>query len=217
MMTVYWTTAAIAYLLGSIPFGYLLVWAFRKEDIRQRGSGNIGATNVLRSGSRWLGALTLLLDVGKGCAAVVLARYFMDQHPNSGGDAGHAAVIAAIFAVFGHVFPIWLRGKGGKGVATAFGVFVALAPLSALSAMGMFFIIFALTRYVSLASILSSASFPVFVWLWGRVFPLSSWNMWLLTSAILVPALIVVKHAPNIRRLLHGAEDRFGSKGKARV
>ncbi|MGC9293100.1 MAG: glycerol-3-phosphate 1-O-acyltransferase PlsY [Acidobacteriaceae bacterium] len=216
-MTVYWTIAAIAYLLGSIPFGYLLVWAFRKEDIRQRGSGNIGATNVLRSGSRWLGLLTLLLDVGKGCTAVVLARYFIGQHPNSGGDAGHAAVIAAIFAVFGHVFPIWLHGKGGKGVATAFGVFVALAPLSALSAMGMFFVIFALTRYVSLASILSSASFPVFVWLWGRVFPLSSWSLWLLTSAILVPALIVVKHASNIRRLLHGTEDRFGSKKETRA
>lgn len=162
-MTMDWIAAAIAYLLGSIPFGYLLVQIFRKEDIRQTGSGNIGATNVIRSGSRWLGIFTLLLDLGKGFLAVTIAR-----HLGTGSSPIDSASIGAVFAVIGHVFPIWLRGKGGKGVATALGVFLALAPLGAASALTLFLIIFLGTRYVSLASILSAASFPVFVWLESR-------------------------------------------------
>lgn len=207
-MTVDWIAAAIAYLLGSIPFGYLLVRFFRKEDIRQTGSGNIGATNVIRSGSRWLGILTLLLDLGKGFAAVVIAR-----HLSSGVHAIDTASIGALFAVIGHVFPIWLRGKGGKGVATALGVFLALAPLAALSALGVFILIALWTRYVSLASILAAASFPVWVWVsagflnvhygHGAVF---------IASIILVPAVILIKHEKNVQRLLHGTEFRFGSK-----
>ena len=207
-MTVDWIAAAIAYVLGSIPFGYLLVLAFRKEDIRQTGSGNIGATNVIRSGSRWLGILTLLLDLGKGFAAVEIGR-----HLATGGHAVDAASIAALFAVIGHVFPIWLRGKGGKGVATALGVFLALAPLAALSSLGVFIIVTVLTRYVSLASILAAASFPVWVWVAqhflgiqygsGRIF---------IASTILVPAVILIKHEKNMQRLLRGTEYRFGSK-----
>jgi glycerol-3-phosphate acyltransferase PlsY len=216
-MTAYWTTAAIAYLLGSIPFGYLLVRAFRKEDIRKTGSGNIGATNVLRSGSRWLGLLTLLLDMGKGYAAVYAARFVVGLPGASTQKASHAAVIAAVFAVLGHVYPIWLRGKGGKGVATAFGVFVALTPVAALCSMGVFLLVVALSRYVSLASILGSASFPLFGWSLAHTAHLSGWDGWLQTGAILVPALIIMKHAPNIHRLLHGTENRFGGKGKARA
>ena len=207
-MTVDWIAAAIAYLLGSIPFGYLLVLLFRKEDIRQTGSGNIGATNVIRSGSRWLGILTLLLDLGKGYVAVVIAR-----HLASGDHAIQTASIGALFAVLGHVFPIWLRGKGGKGVATALGVFLALAPLAAWSALGVFIVILLLTRYVSLASILAAASFPVWVWLAGRALGIHyGHGAIFVASTILVPALILLKHVKNVQRLVRGTEFRFGSR-----
>jgi len=215
MMIANWIAAAIAYLLGSIPFGYLLVLVFRQEDIRESGSGNIGATNVIRTGSRWLGIFTLLLDAGKGFAAVCLVRYVIARYFGNGIQADHAAAIAAVFAVTGHVFPIWLRWKGGKGVATALGVFLALAPISALCALGTFILVVLLTRYVSLASVLSSASFPFFVWLWGYAFSIENWGLWLLGSAILVPVIIIVKHLQNIRRLMNGTEYRFGSKGSA--
>jgi glycerol-3-phosphate acyltransferase PlsY len=207
-MTVDWIAAAIAYLLGSIPFGYLLVLLFRKEDIRETGSGNIGATNVIRSGSRWLGILTLLLDLGKGFVAVEIAR-----HLTTGSHAIDTASIGALFAVIGHVFPIWLRGKGGKGVATALGVFLALAPLAALSALGVFIIVTLLTRYVSLASILAAASFPVWVWVAGRLLGIHyGQGAIFIASTILVPAVILIKHKKNVQRLLHGTEFRFGSK-----
>lgn len=207
-MTVDWIAAAIAYLLGSIPFGYLLVLLFRKEDIRETGSGNIGATNVIRSGSRWLGILTLLLDLGKGFAAVVIAR-----HLSSGAHAIDTASIGALFAVIGHVFPIWLRGKGGKGVATALGVFLALAPLAALSSLGVFIVIALWTRYVSLASILAAASFPVWVWVAARFLNIQyGHGPIFVASTILVPAVILIKHEKNVQRLLRGTEFRFGSK-----
>lgn len=207
-MTVDWIAAAIAYLLGSVPFGYLLVLVFRKEDIRQTGSGNIGATNVLRTGSRWLGILTLLLDAGKGFLAVVIAR-----HLASGAQAIDTASIGALFAVAGHVFPIWLRGKGGKGVATALGVFLALAPLAAWSALAVFIVVTLLTRYVSLASILAAASFPVWVWLAARVLGIHyGHGPIFVASTLLVPAMILIKHRKNAQRLLHGTEYRFGSK-----
>ena len=215
MMTANFIAAAIAYLLGSIPFGFLLVLAFRKEDIRESGSGNIGATNVIRTGSRWLGMFTLLLDTGKGYAAVAVTQSIIARWFDAGNAAGHAAAIAAVFAVAGHVFPVWLGFKGGKGVATALGVFLALVPLAALCALGTFIVLVRLTRYVSLASVVSCASFPLFVWLWGRVFPVSAWSAWLQVSAILVPAIIVQKHTANIRRLLSGTEYRFGGKGSA--
>ena len=212
-MTVDWIAAAIAYLLGSVPFGYLLVLVFRKEDIRQTGSGNIGATNVLRSGSRWLGILTLLLDAGKGFLAVVIAR-----HLASGAQAIDTASIGALFAVVGHVFPIWLRGKGGKGVATALGVFLALAPLAAWSALAVFIVVTLLTRYVSLASILAAASFPVWVWLSARVLGIHyGHGPIFVASTLLVPAMILIKHKKNIQRLLQGTEYRFGSKESSAV
>ncbi|MHB1506324.1 MAG: glycerol-3-phosphate 1-O-acyltransferase PlsY [Sulfobacillus sp.] len=207
-MTVDCIAAAIAYLLGSIPFGYLLVWLFRKEDIRETGSGNIGATNVLRTGSRWLGVLTLLLDIGKGFLAVEIARRL-----TTGQHAIEAGAIAALFAVIGHVFPVWLRGKGGKGVATALGVFLALASLAAWSALAVFIVVTALTRYVSLASMLAAASFPVWVWLGERFLGIDYGSgVIFLASTILVPAVILIKHRKNIDRLLHGTEFRFGSK-----
>src|SRR3569833_1494024 len=118
-MNVWIASVVIAYLLGSIPFGYLLVRVFRKEDIREKGSGNIGATNVLRSGAKGLGLATLLLDLLKGLAAVMLARYLANGNYD-------IAIAAAVAAVLGHVFPVWLGFRGGKGVATALGAFLAL-------------------------------------------------------------------------------------------
>ena len=211
MMTANSSAAAIAYLLGSIPFGFLLVLLFLKQDIRKSGSGNIGATNVLRSGRRGLGILTFILDAGKGYVAVSVTRYVIG-HYFGGNEAIHAAAVAAVFAVVGHVFPIWLRGKGGKGVATALGVFLALAPLAALSAFITFIVIVGISRYVSLASIVSAASFPCFAWLWSRVFFTARWDAWFWISSIVVPAIIIMKHAPNIRRLCNGTEYRFGKK-----
>ncbi len=207
--------ASAAYLLGSIPFGYLLVLVVRKQDIRSSGSGNIGATNVLRSGARGLGVLTLLLDAGKGFAAVVLVRTVAQQHIGAGPLVAELAAIAATYAVVGHVYPVWLRGKGGKGVATALGVFIALAPMSALCATAVFLLVFLWFRYVSLASIASAISFPLFVWLWGGLLHRADWNLALLASALVVPAIILGKHAANIDRLLKGTEYRFGSKGKS--
>src|ERR1700761_2758755 len=144
-MRLWLLTLAIAYLLGSIPFGYLLVRIFRKEDIRATGSGNIGATNVARSGAKGLGILTLLLDLLKGFAAVKIAQHFA---PGAPGYPSDLAVAAGVAAVLGHIFPIWLAFKGGKGVASALGVFIAIAPIVALAAFGVFAVIFAITRIV---------------------------------------------------------------------
>ena len=196
-----------AYLLGSIPFGYLLVRFFRKEDIRTTGSGNIGATNVARSGAKGLGVLTLLLDLGKGLLAVLIARHFAPGIPKSPSDL---AVGAAVAAVLGHVFPVWLGFKGGKGVATALGVFLALLPGVALAAVLVFGAVVALTRIVSLASLVAAAALPIFaillspdrspIYLGGMVF---------------IALLVIVKHRANIQRLLSGTEARFGSKPAA--
>src|SRR5262245_47824709 len=153
-MTLYLIVAAIAYLLGSIPFGYLLVKTFRGEDIRRSGSGNIGATNVARSGAKGLGATTLLLDVLKGLLAVWLAAAIARSKDIICGDfIAHPCVralplmaTAALFAVLGHVFPVWLKFKGGKGVATALGVFTLLFPKAVLVSLAMFIVVVGTSR-----------------------------------------------------------------------
>jgi glycerol-3-phosphate acyltransferase PlsY len=199
--------AAAAYLLGSIPTGYLLVRLFRHQDIRSVGSGNIGATNVLRTGGKGLGAATFLLDMLKGCAAVWLGEWAA-AHILLWADPRNIEALAALCAVLGHMFPVWLRFRGGKGVATGFGVFLVASPLAALSALAVFAIILALTRYVSLASILSSASFPVFAWLLAE----GERSPFLFAVEIAVALLIILKHYQNIRRLLAGTESRLGAK-----
>lgn len=190
----------LAYLLGTIPFGYLLVKIFRKQDIRATGSGNIGATNVVRSGAKGLGVATLLLDLGKAFLAVKIAQHLAPGNYD-------LAVAAAVAAILGHVFPIWLRFRGGKGVASALGVFLALTPLSAAAVFAIFVAIVLLTRYVSLASIIAAAAFPLF----GFYFvPVRSPIV--ITGFLFIPLLIIAKHHQNIRRLLSGTESRFGSK-----
>jgi glycerol-3-phosphate acyltransferase PlsY len=198
-----------AYLLGSIPSGYLLMRFVRKQDIRSLGSGNIGATNVLRSGARGLGAATFLFDMLKGALAVLLgARLATIGFPPL--QVHSAEALAAVCAVLGHMFPIWLGLRGGKGVATAFGVFVVLAPWAALGSLAVFIVVFALSRFVSLASILSSAAFPPLAW-W-----LAPYSRTPIVFGIMlfVAALIIIKHAQNIQRLIAGTEYRFGSSKK---
>ena len=198
---------AVAYLLGSIPVGYLLVKLFRHEDIRSVGSGNIGATNVLRSGGKGLGAATFVLDALKGAAAVALgawmASFLQPDLPFRDAEA-----IAAVAAVLGHMFPVWLRFRGGKGVATGFGVFLVAAPLAALSAIALFTLVLLITRYVSLASILGAASFPVFAWLMVH----GEKSALYIAAQIIVSLLIIIKHHQNIGRLLSGTESRFGAR-----
>lgn len=196
-MTAWLLTAGLSYLLGSIPFGYVLVRAVRGEDVRQTGSGNIGATNVARS-FPLLGVVTLLLDASKGGAAVLLVRFlFPDQRILAG--------VAALCAVAGHVFPVWLRFRGGKGVATSLGSFVILAPKAVLLAGGVFVAVVLLFRYVSLGSIISVALFPIFAWWlhdYGGVQPMLGF----MTAAAI---LIVARHHDNLRRLRAGTEARF--------
>jgi glycerol-3-phosphate acyltransferase PlsY len=198
---------ATAYLLGSIPFGYLLVLVFRQQDVRETGSGNIGATNVARSGGKGLGILTLLLDALKGYVAVVVAMHFA---PTVAGAASELAVAAAVVAVLGHMFPVWLGFKGGKGIATALGVFLALVPWVALSALAVFVVVFALSRYVSLASIVAAASIPFLALL---EVPVRTPALMVGLSGI--AGLCIVKHHANISRLTHGKESKFGTKREA--
>jgi glycerol-3-phosphate acyltransferase PlsY len=214
----------VSYVLGSIPFGYLLVRIFRGLDVRTTGSGNIGATNVARTGSKGLAIATLLLDALKGWAAVMFAFWMADRYRFSTPgqvrttiyDSGSQqissqtvfllAALAAFVAILGHVFTVWLRFRGGKGVATAAGAFLALAPRAMLVVFVLFVLIVAVTRYVSLGSMAAAAAFPLCVW-------------WLIPGArnapvlLLVSALsllIIVRHKDNIRRLIAGTENRLG-------
>lgn len=194
---------ASAYLLGSIPFGYLLVRFFLKQDIRAVGSGNIGATNVARSGAKGLGILTLLLDCLKGFAAVLLALYLA---PRNSGNALDLAALAAVAAILGHVFPVWLGFRGGKGIATALGVFLALSWPTALCALGVFIAITLLTRYVSLGSILGAATLPLFM-LYFQPYR----SPIFVSSTVFISLLCIAKHAANIARLKNGTESKIGA------
>ncbi len=200
----YLVAAVVAYLLGSIPFGYLLVRLVRKEDIREKGSGNIGATNVIRSGSKGLGAVTFLLDVLKGYAAVLFCGWLTAGK----GAEGHinAMALGGLCAILGHIYTVWLHFRGGKGVATAFGVFLALAPGAALAGLGVFAVIFAVSRYVSLASILAALAFPVF----ALLMPPAPRTPFATAVLFLVPLIVIAKHRQNIARLISGTEYRFG-------
>jgi glycerol-3-phosphate acyltransferase PlsY len=214
-MTSWLLIMAMAYLLGSIPVGYLLFRIVRKQDIRELGSGNIGATNVARSGARGLGILTLALDALKGFTAVFLARAL---GPSDLGGFHHPqifafnyyAIVAAVIVVLANIFPVWLGFKGGKGIATALGVFLALVPLTALCALLLFILTVAATRYVSLGSIMAAISIPIFTVLLYHPHPLA-----LLIGESIISIVTIAKHHANIRRLLTGTESRIGSKKPA--
>ncbi len=190
--------ALFSYLLGSIPFGFLLVKVSLGEDVRASGSGNIGATNVSRI-SIVLGLITLLLDACKGAAAVFLALLIFPA-------LSYLPAYAAFFAVLGHVFPVWLKFRGGKGVATSLGAFLLLAPKSVLIVIGIFLLLVALFRYISLASIISAMLFPMLVWMFNAT------GAVLVFAAVLTAAIVLLKHRANLQRITAGTEPRFSLK-----
>lgn len=196
---------AVAYFVGSIPFGFLTAKVVRGIDIRQHGSGNIGATNVGRVlGGRW-GIVVLLLDLLKGLLPVLVVRGLLRDSSN----VTHWEVAAGVAAIAGHMFPCWLWFRGGKGVATALGVVLCLAPWASLAAAGMFAVTFAVFRIVSLASILAALSFAVveMALLYPKPFSADQWS--LAAFSLLIPGLIVLRHRSNIARLMRGEEPRF--------
>jgi glycerol-3-phosphate acyltransferase PlsY len=200
-------TILVSYLIGSIPFGFLLVkYAFaRGEDIRKVGSGGIGATNVARRSGWTAGLLTYLLDFGKGAVCVFIARMI---------DRDDFALMgaAALASMSGHVFPLFLGFRGGKGVATGAGAFILLAPYPLLSALAVWALVALITRYVSLASMLAAVSIPA----WTLIY---YWWLWpdrhvneLLVTGLVAAGLIVFKHSANISRLLNGIETKIGQR-----
>lgn len=201
--------AVVSYGLGSIPFGYILVRIFRGEDVRQSGSGNIGATNVARK-SPLLGAVTLLLDAAKGSIAVLVAGHVSVPGSPSRPSANSLFLmsLAALFAIIGHIFSVWLKFRGGKGVATALGSFALIAPKAVLVTAVIFALVVLTSRYVSLGSIVAVASFPILAW----VFREYGGTAGALAFMSLSSLLIVSKHHANIRRLMSGTEPRFRSK-----
>ena len=186
--------ALLGYLVGSIPFGVLITRAFGLGDLRAIGSGNIGATNVLRTGNKAAALATLLLDGGKGAVAVLATRAL----------AGEGAALVAGFAAFlGHLFPVWLGFRGGKGVATFLGLTLALAFPAGLASCAAWLATAFAFRFSSLAALVAAASAPLWLWLWGP--PQAAW------VGLALAVLVFVRHHANIRRLLDGTEPRIGS------
>ena len=191
-------TIIVGYFLGSIPVGYLIVNARTGGDIRKTGSGGTGATNVSRRAGKGAGILTLALDALKGSAAVIIAAVVVR-------DTNHAAWwigIAGIAAMVGHIFPVWLGFRGGKGVATGVGVFLVLTPVAVLISGLLFVIIVVFTRYVSLGSMLGAVAVPAFAWLLNYGTPL-------VFTTLFGAALIIYAHRQNIQRLITGTENKF--------
>jgi acyl phosphate:glycerol-3-phosphate acyltransferase len=189
---------AASYLIGSIPFSYLVARGFGVGDVRRVGSGNVGATNVMRSAGKTAGILAFALDAAKGGVATFAVSRLAP------GDILTPS-LAAIAAVLGHVFPVWLRFRGGKGVATGLGVFVPLAPQAAGSSLIIFALTLALSRYVSVSSIVAASSLPILAALFGA--PPAVW-----LSGAFCLGVITWKHRPNLERLWAGTERRVGSK-----
>lgn len=198
---------AIAYVLGSIPFGYLIVFATQRADIRETGSGGTGATNVSRRAGKAAGVLTLLLDALKGAAAILVAGTLLGLSPYQ-ANAGWGVAVAGLAAVVGHIFPVWLKFRGGKGVATSVGVFLLLAPLAVALAAVVFVVTVLLTRYVSLGSILATIIIPIGI-LVDNSFTPDPYVKPLSFAAITCATLILFAHRGNIRRLIQGTESKL--------
>jgi glycerol-3-phosphate acyltransferase PlsY len=196
-----WLIPLTAYLLGSIPFGLLLVKVTQRRDIRNAGSGNIGAANVTRVAGMGAGILTLLLDAAKGYAAVWLASHW------SGGNI-RWMMVAAFLAIVGHIFPVWLRFRGGKGVATGLGVFLPICAPAVAAAGAVWLLSVVFWRYASLGSIAAAASLPIFVYMLyapGYAPPLA-----VSFGTVAIVLLVIAKHRPNIERIAAGTENRIG-------
>jgi glycerol-3-phosphate acyltransferase PlsY len=187
--------AVLAYLLGSVPFGILITRALGLGDLRAIGSGNIGATNVLRTGNKAAAAATLVLDAAKGAVAVLVARWLV---------AEDAAQLAGLMAFLGHLYPVWLRFKGGKGVATFLGILLALHWPVGVAVCGTWLVVALVSRYSSLAALLSAASSMVWMLVFG--------DLRMLVLGALMTVLVYARHEANIKRLKAGTEPKFGAK-----
>jgi glycerol-3-phosphate acyltransferase PlsY len=195
----------IAYLLGSIPFGLILGKLFGGKDVRKTGSGNIGATNVIRAAGLAAGALTLILDVAKGAAAVLLGAKLSS-------DSATWMMIAALAALVGHCYAVWLGFKGGKGVATAAGVFLVLCPAAFLGSIIVFILVVLLWRFVSLGSIAAAGAMPLLIYLFWA--PHHAPPLVIMLGTLAAVLLIVYKHNGNLQRLVEGVEPKFSFSRK---
>ncbi|HXY01026.1 MAG TPA: glycerol-3-phosphate 1-O-acyltransferase PlsY [Candidatus Limnocylindrales bacterium] len=195
-----WLFVTVGYFLGSIPFGLILAKTFGGKDVREHGSGNIGATNVSRVAGPLAGILTLVLDIAKGAAAVWLASRFTQL-------SATAMMLAGLAALVGHCFPVWLGFRGGKGVATGLGVFAALCPLAAIAGVCVFVLAFVCWRYVSLASLAGTAAMPLSIYfLWA---PRHAPPLTVTLGTLAAAALIFFKHRANLQRLREGVEPKY--------
>ncbi|MDQ1612543.1 MAG: acyl phosphate:glycerol-3-phosphate acyltransferase [Pyrinomonadaceae bacterium] len=194
-----------AYLVGSIPFGFLIVRARGGGDVRETGSGGTGATNVTRRAGKGAGLLTLALDAAKGALVALVARWLLA--PDFGVNPWVA--LASIAVVAGHVFPVWLKFRGGKGVATGLGVFLSLTPVAVAPAALVFLAVVWATRYVSLGSIAAAATLPLFIWLLSDRGSSDASVAPVMAVAVAGGALIIFMHRANIGRLLHGTESKL--------
>ncbi|MGD1211831.1 MAG: glycerol-3-phosphate 1-O-acyltransferase PlsY [Candidatus Acidiferrales bacterium] len=199
-MNLHWLIPVVAYLLGSIPFGILIVKARGGPDVRSTGSGNIGAANVARSAGALAGVLTLVLDAGKGYLAVWLAERVT-------GSSGRWMMIAAVASVIGHVFPVWLRFRGGKGVATTFGAFLPICSDAVVLAAVLWLLVVAFWRYSSLGSIVATAALPVFVYFLYAPRHAPPW--YVTAGTVAISLLVLWKHRSNMERLIAGKESRL--------
>jgi len=186
----------VSYLLGSIPTGFLVGKYLKNIDLRTIGSGSTGATNVLRNVGKWPALFVFIIDVGKGVIAVTIAKKFADQDL--------IAVLAGISSISGHIWPIWLRGKGGKAVATGLGMFLALSWEVGLASLGIFLLVLAKTKFVSLSSISAAIVLPFFM-----LFYIGYFMNWYFFISLFVAVLVIWKHRTNIRRLLKGEESKI--------
>jgi len=201
-----------AYLLGSVPFSYLITKWFSGEDIRTRGSGNVGATNVLRTQGKLPGLLALVLDLAKGWCAILLARVLLSSSswpwPTDGsGDYVTSQAfwlgLTALVVVLAHMFPVWIGFRGGKGVATSAGVFLGLSPGVLGLAVVVFLVVSFSTHYVSLGSVSSAAAIPLLMRFWAHE------PFWLVIFSVAIALTVIVKHHTNIARIVKGSESRF--------
>lgn len=205
---------ALAYLIGSIPFSWLVARFLSGKDVRREGSGNVGATNVARTAGRGAGVLALLLDIAKGYAVITIARWIV-LRPEWPFEPGVSAwqsrefwiALAGLVGVVAHMFPVWLRFHGGKGVATAAGVILALDPRVFAATVIVFAIVVLVSRMVSLGSILSAASIPLLFRFVAHAAP-----FWRIVMSIGIALAVIVKHHSNIARLVQGSERKLGQK-----
>lgn len=197
-----WILILVAYLLGSIPFGYLIVKERAGVDVRSVGSGNVGATNVLRVSGKGPAVAVLLMDMAKGCFPVLLGRLL-------GLSPGLLAAVA-VAAVLGHVFPVFLGFRGGKGVATAVGAFLALAPIATATSIAVFIVLVVWKRYVSLASVVAVGTFPLWAFIYGRTGWMTVPWMEVCVAGTVTALVVFIKHRSNLRRIGEGTESRLG-------